>query len=92
MHRELPNAVEADTFTEAGPVSPTKNLIQMPLDTYTRLLDQMTRIFSHLHVSPPPAPPAAVAPDIQQGCFPQEPDVLRVVESFEASSKVSGHY
>ncbi|KDQ32219.1 hypothetical protein PLEOSDRAFT_1081473 [Pleurotus ostreatus PC15] len=34
-----------------------------------------------------PALPAAVAPDIQQGCCPQGPDVLRVVESFEASSK-----
>ncbi|KAJ8701539.1 hypothetical protein PTI98_000307 [Pleurotus ostreatus] len=81
------DAVEADTFTEAGPVSPSPNLIQIPLDTYTHLLDQMTRFFSHLHVSPPPALPAAVAPDIQQGCCPQGPDVLRVVESFEASSK-----
>ncbi|KAF9487934.1 hypothetical protein BDN71DRAFT_1594218 [Pleurotus eryngii] len=84
---EPPNDIEAEKFAEAGPVSPGPNLIQIPIDTYTHLLDQMTRIFSHLHVSLPPAPQAAVAPAIQQGYFHQEPDVLRVVESFKASSK-----
>ncbi|KAF9499284.1 hypothetical protein BDN71DRAFT_1586995 [Pleurotus eryngii] len=89
---EPPNDIEAEKFTEAGPVSPGPNLIQIPIDTYTHLLDQMMHIFSHLHVSPPPALPAAVAPAIQQGYFPQEPDVLRVVESFKASSKALQGY
>lgn len=83
-HRELPiNDGKAEKLLEADLVSPDPNLIQIPIDTLTRVLDEMTRVFSHMHISPSPALPA------QQGYFP---DVLRVVESVEASSKVFSHH